>query len=84
MIFQPSAGALVYNAYIDGLMKGRNSQKALAIFDRMKRESCQPSTDTYTMLINLYGKVIQVVNLTLYMLVLQNNSWWNQADKFDL
>lgn len=58
MIFQTSAGALVYNAYIDGLMKGRNSQKALVIFERMKRESCQPSTDTYTMLINLYGKVI--------------------------
>ncbi|GJW60651.1 pentatricopeptide repeat-containing protein [Tanacetum coccineum] len=49
-------GAVVYNAYIDGLVKGRNSQKAIEIYQRMKRNCCQPSTDTYTMLINLYGK----------------------------
>lgn len=42
-------------------MKGRNSIKALEIFQRMKRDQCQPSTDTYTLLINLYGKVIAVV-----------------------
>lgn len=51
------SGALVYDAYIDGLIKGGNTQKAVDIFQRMKRDSCQPSTNTYTMLINLYGKV---------------------------
>lgn len=51
------SGAVVYNAYIDGLLKGRNTQKAVEIFQRMKRDRCKPSTDTYTMMINLYGKV---------------------------
>ncbi|KAL5731417.1 hypothetical protein ACHQM5_004146 [Ranunculus cassubicifolius] len=48
---------VVYNAYIDGLMKERNMEKAVEIFVRMKRERCQPSTETYTMLINIHGKV---------------------------
>lgn len=55
-----SVGAIVYNSYINGLMKGKNSEKAVEIFHRMKRNRCQPSADTYTMLINLYGKVISV------------------------
>lgn len=38
-------------------MKAREPEKAVEIFQRMKRENCRPSTDTYTMLINLYGKV---------------------------
>ena len=50
-------GATVYNAYIEGLIKGQNSDKALEIFERMKRECCEPTTETYTMIINLYGKV---------------------------
>lgn len=49
--------AVVYNAYINGLMKGGNPDKAEEIFERMKRDGCKPSTETYTMLINLYGKV---------------------------
>lgn len=52
---------MVYNAYIQGLVKGGEPQKAIEIFDRMKRESCQPSTETYTLMINLYGKVNLVV-----------------------
>ena len=47
----------MYDAYIDGLMKGGETEKAVEIFQRMKRDPCQPSTKTYTMLINLYGKV---------------------------
>ena len=50
-------GAVVYNAYINGLMKGGNSDKAEEIFKRMKKDACKPTTETYTMLINLYGKV---------------------------
>lgn len=50
-------GAIVYNAYIEGLTKGGQTQKALQIFDKMKRDRCQPTADTYTMIINLYGKV---------------------------
>jgi len=50
-------GAVVYNAYINGLMKGGNSNKVEEIFQRMKRDACKPTTETYTMLINLYGKV---------------------------
>lgn len=48
----------MYNAYIDGLFKGRDPEKALAIFERMKRENCEPTAETYTMVINIYGKVI--------------------------
>ncbi|KAJ4825732.1 hypothetical protein Tsubulata_035305 [Turnera subulata] len=51
--------AVVYNAYIDGLMKNGNSKRAIEIFNRMKRDSCQPSTETYTLLINLHGKASQ-------------------------
>lgn len=51
------SGVVVYNAYIDGLLKARKPQKALEIFQRMKNSRCKPSTDTYTMIINLYGKV---------------------------
>lgn len=47
----------MYNAYIDGLIKGGNIEWALEIFQRMKKDRCKPSTDTYTMIINLYGKV---------------------------
>lgn len=47
----------MFDAYINGLLKGGNPQKAVEIFQRMKRDQCQPSTETYTMLINLYGKV---------------------------
>lgn len=54
-------GTIVYNAYIDGLIKTRDSQRALAVFQRMKRDNCEPNTETYTMVINLYGKVL--VNL---------------------
>lgn len=52
-----SSGTIVYNAYMDGLLKRRDSQQALAIFQRMKRENCEPTAETYTMVINLYGKV---------------------------
>ncbi|URE16031.1 PPR repeat [Musa troglodytarum] len=52
-------GAVVYNAYMDGLLKGRNTVKAVEIFQRMKSDRCRPSTDTYTMMINLYGKANQ-------------------------
>lgn len=55
------AGTIVYNAYINGLIRGRNTSKAVEIFQRMKTEQCQPSTDTYTMLINMYGKVCHVM-----------------------
>lgn len=51
-------GTIVYNAYIDGLSKRRDSQKALSVFQRMKRENCELNADTYTMVINLFGKVI--------------------------
>ncbi|KAK1281998.1 Pentatricopeptide repeat-containing protein [Acorus calamus] len=54
-------GAIVYNAYIDGLMKGQNNQKAVEVFQRMKNDQCQPNADTYTLLINLYGKANQSV-----------------------
>lgn len=50
-------GAVVYNAYINGLMKGGNFDKAEEIFKRMKRDGCKLSLESYTMLINLYGKV---------------------------
>ncbi|KAE9618488.1 hypothetical protein Lal_00047216 [Lupinus albus] len=50
------SGAVVYNAYMNGLMKGGNHSKAEEIFQRMKRDKCVPSNETYTMLINLYGK----------------------------
>lgn len=62
-----SSGAVVYDAYIDGLMKGGNFQKAEEIFQRMKKDCCQPSVNTYTMLINLYGKVSSMVfTINLY------------------
>ena len=38
-------------------MKGGNPNKVEEIFQRLKRDGCKPSTETYTMLINLYGKV---------------------------
>lgn len=58
------SGAVVYNAYMDGLLKGRNTVKAVEIFQRMKSDRCRPSTDTYTMMINLYGKVMfRCINL---------------------
>lgn len=61
------SGATVYNAYIDGLLKGRDTQKAVEIFERMKRDRCKPSTETYTMMINLYGKVHRRLALALHM-----------------
>ncbi|KAG5523799.1 hypothetical protein RHGRI_003240 [Rhododendron griersonianum] len=54
---------VVYNAYMNGLLKGTNSQKVEEIFERMKRDHCEPSTETYTMMINLYGKVISGIYL---------------------
>jgi pentatricopeptide repeat protein len=60
-ILQFWPGEIVYNAYIDGLMKAGNPQRAIEIFQRMKNDGCQPSTDTYTLLINLHGKVRSVV-----------------------
>lgn len=57
------AGTVVYNAYMNGLLKGTNSQKVVEIFERMKRDHCEPSTETYTMMINLYGKVISGIYL---------------------
>jgi pentatricopeptide repeat protein len=42
-------------------MKAGNPQRAIEIFQRMKSDGCQPSTDTYTLLINLHGKVSSVV-----------------------
>ena len=66
------AGTCVYNAYIDGLLKGRNSQKALQVFEKLKRDHCEPSTKTYTMLINLYGKVISVLYLYLVIHLFAN------------
>lgn len=63
------SGAVVYDAYIDGLMKGGNPQKAEEIFQRMKKECCEPSVNSYTMLINLYGKVSSMVfTINLYNL----------------
>jgi pentatricopeptide repeat protein len=62
------SGAIVYNAYIDGLMKGGNPQKAEEIFQRMKRDCCEPSVDTYTMLINLYGKVSSLHTSSTYII----------------
>ncbi|XP_010540669.1 PREDICTED: pentatricopeptide repeat-containing protein At2g35130 isoform X2 [Tarenaya hassleriana] len=52
-----SPSAIVYNAYIDGLTKGRgNTEKAMDVFQRMKKERCQLNTETYNLMINLYGK----------------------------
>ncbi|KAL0721065.1 hypothetical protein Bca4012_035664 [Brassica carinata] len=49
--------ATVYNAYIEGLMKRRgNTEEAIDVFQRMKRERCKPTTETYNLMINLYGK----------------------------
>ncbi|MCI01008.1 pentatricopeptide repeat-containing protein, partial [Trifolium medium] len=50
------SSAVVYNAYINGLMKGGNFDKAEEIFQRMKKDGCKLSIESYTMLINLYGK----------------------------
>lgn len=50
-------GVVVYNAYINGLLKGRQTHKAVEIFQRMKKDRCKPSAETYTLMINLYGKV---------------------------
>ncbi|CAN1128574.1 Pentatricopeptide repeat-containing protein At2g35130, partial [Linum perenne] len=41
---QPNSGAIMYSAYIDGLMKAGNSERAVESFQRMRRDSCQPST----------------------------------------
>jgi pentatricopeptide repeat protein len=61
-IYGVPPSTVVYNAYIDALMKGRNNVKALVIFHRMKRNQCQPNSDTYTLLINLYGKVSSILS----------------------
>lgn len=73
----------MYNAYIDGLMKGGDTQKAVEIFERMKRDRCQPSTATYTMLINLYGKVnyINCFILNLSIAVSFLNSTLNPPER---
>ncbi|CDY31666.1 BnaA05g08810D [Brassica napus] len=49
--------ATVYNAYIEGLTKRKgNTEEAIVVFQRMKRERCKPTTETYNLMINLYGK----------------------------
>lgn len=55
----------MFDAYINGLIKGGNPQKAEEIFQRMKRDQCEPSADTYTMLINIYGKVSRILNFVI-------------------
>jgi pentatricopeptide repeat protein len=49
----------VYNAYLDGLLKARCSEKAVEVYQRMKKERCRTNTETYTLMINVYGKVSQ-------------------------
>ncbi|KAI8559618.1 hypothetical protein RHMOL_Rhmol04G0187400 [Rhododendron molle] len=61
-------GTVVYTAYMNGLLKITNSQKVVEIFERMKRDHSEPSTETYTMMINLYGKVISAVFFYILML----------------
>ena len=46
--------AVVYNAYINRLMKGGNSDKAELHVKRMKKDAFKPTIETYTMLVNLY------------------------------
>ncbi|KAI8559617.1 hypothetical protein RHMOL_Rhmol04G0187400 [Rhododendron molle] len=53
---------------MNGLLKITNSQKVVEIFERMKRDHSEPSTETYTMMINLYGKVISAVFFYILML----------------
>ncbi|PWZ21937.1 Pentatricopeptide repeat-containing protein [Zea mays] len=48
--------ATVYNAYLDGLLKARCSEKAVEVYQRMKKERCRTNTETYTLMINVYGK----------------------------
>uniref|UniRef100_M8BUQ1 inositol-phosphate phosphatase n=1 Tax=Aegilops tauschii TaxID=37682 RepID=M8BUQ1_AEGTA len=48
--------ATVYNAYLDGLLKARCAEKAVEVYQRMKRERCRTNTETYTLMINVYGK----------------------------
>jgi pentatricopeptide repeat protein len=50
-------GATVYNAYLDGLLKARCTEKAVEVYQRMKKERCRTNTETYTLMINVYGKV---------------------------
>lgn len=38
-------------------MKGGNPEDAVNIFQRMKRDHCEATAETYTLMINLYGKV---------------------------
>jgi pentatricopeptide repeat protein len=52
-------GATVYNAYLDGLLKARCTEKAVEVYQRMKRDRCRTNTETYTLMINVYGKVRQ-------------------------
>ncbi|KAH0451969.1 hypothetical protein IEQ34_019268 [Dendrobium chrysotoxum] len=60
-----SPGAVAYNAYMDGLLKGRNIQKAveasqsimaLKVFNEMKTEKCRPNICTFTALINAFAR----------------------------
>lgn len=51
------ADATVYNAYLDGLLKARCTEKAVEVYQRMKRERCRANTETFTLMINVYGKV---------------------------
>ncbi|KAI8531872.1 hypothetical protein RHMOL_Rhmol11G0169600 [Rhododendron molle] len=60
-------GTVVYTAYMN-VLKVTNSQKVVEIFERMKRDHSEPSTETYTMIINLYGKVISAVFFYILML----------------
>jgi len=49
--------ATVYNAYLDGLLKARCTEKAVEVYQRMKKERCRTNTETYMLMINVYGKV---------------------------
>jgi pentatricopeptide repeat protein len=40
-----------------------NTEEAIDVFQRMKRDRCKPTTETYNLMINLYGKVY---SLTLF------------------
>ena len=33
------------------------AEKAVEVYERMKRERCRTNTETYTLMINVYGKV---------------------------
>lgn len=42
---------------LDGLLKARCTVKVVEVYQRMKKERCRTNTETYTLMINVYGKV---------------------------